>query len=438
MYKQEMNNDGGNRWFGMTIRFILLTVFFLIQILAFAQSKKELERKKAQLRQDIEYTNELLSQTKKNKSASLSQLIALNQKISYRAELISTINTELNVVDHEIGHVSTRIDSLNSRLNGLKKQYAEMLYYAYKNQGNYSRLAFIFSAESFNQAYKRLKYLRQLSEYRLRQRDLIVQIQDSLNGKKRELQDVKQDKSRLLTVQVKEKRDLSKEKKEQVSVLNNLTVKEKKLRAELREKQRKEQILASKIEDIIRKEIESARTAARKKNASSGSANVSNKKIENVNSANSTSVLASTPEAIKLSNDFESNKGRLPWPVEQGIISSSFGRHAHPVWRDVVVNNNGVDINSKKGAKARAIFDGRVLRVIMVVDKYAILVQHGEYFTLYSNLQEVFVKAGDKVITKQPIGLVQTNEDEGKTEVHLEIWRGSNKMDPEGWLAAKR
>lgn len=221
-------------------------------------------------------------------------------------------------------------------------------------------------------------------------------------------------------------------------MLNNLTVKEKKLRADLREKQRKEQLLANRIEDIIRKEIEAARTAAKKKAASSGSANVSNKKIERINSPNATSVLASTPEAIKLSNDFESNKGRLPWPVEQGIISSSFGRHSHPVWRDVVVNNNGVDINSKKGSKARAIFDGKVLRVIMVVDKYAILVQHGEYFTLYSNLQEVFVKAGDKVITKQPLGLVQTNEEEGKTEVHLEIWRGSNKMDPEGWLAAKR
>lgn len=420
------------------MRTIMLVVACLLFSNVHAQSKKELEKKKAQLRQDIEYTNELLSQTKKNKSASLSQLIALNQKISYRTELISTINTELNVVENELGHVSTHIDSLNARLDLVKKQYAEMLYYAYLNQGNYSQLAFIFSSESFNQAYKRIKYLRHLSDYRIRQRDLIVEIQDSLSGKKRQLQTVKDDKSKLLSVQVKEKRNLGKEKKEQVSVLNNLTAKEKRLRADLREKQRKEQILANKIEDIIRKEIESARTAARKKANSSGSASVSNKRVENISSPNATSVLASTPEAIKLSSDFESNKGRLPWPVEQGIISSSFGRHAHPVWRDVVVNNNGVDINSKKGSKARAIFDGRVLRVIMVVDKYAVLVQHGEYFTLYSNLQEVFVKAGDKVITKQPLGIVQTNEEEGKTEVHLEIWRGSNKMDPEGWLASKR
>lgn len=405
---------------------------------AFAQSKKELEKKKQQLHQDIEYTNSLLSQTKRNKSASLNQLVTLNKKITYRAELINTISTEINMVDGEIVHVATHIDSLNDKLSLLKKQYAEMMYFAYKNQGSYSRLAFIFSSESFNQAYKRINYLQQLSDYRLHQRELIVQLQDSLSGKKHQLQEVKNDKTQLLTAQEREKHNLSREKKDQVAMLNSLTVKEKKLRSELREKQRKEQILANKIEDIIRREIELARTAARKKTASSGTASLATRKTDVGNSSSSAIVLANTPETIKLSNDFESNKGHLPWPVEQGMISSSFGRHSHPLWKDVVVNNNGVDINSKKGAKARAIFDGKVLRVIMVVDKYAVLVQHGEYFTLYSNLQEVYVKAGDKVITKQPIGLVQTNEDEGKTEVHLEIWRGSNKMDPENWLAARR
>jgi murein DD-endopeptidase MepM/ murein hydrolase activator NlpD len=123
--------------------------------------------------------------------------------------------------------------------------------------------------------------------------------------------------------------------------------------------------------------------------------------------------------------------------VEKGIISSSFGRHAHPVWKDVVINNNGVDINSSKGAKALSIFEGKVIYVIMVVDKYAVLVQHGEYFTLYSNLEKVFVKVDDKVMIRQPIGIVQTNDEEGKTELHLEIWRGSNKMDPEIWIASR-
>jgi septal ring factor EnvC (AmiA/AmiB activator) len=293
---------------------------------------------------------------------------------------------------------------------------------------------FIFSAEDFNQAYKRMRYLKELSNYRMRQKELIVQLQDSLNGKKSKLQDVKSDKKQLLTTQERQIRELGKEKKEKVEMLNSLASKEKKLRNELRTKQKKQQELSTKIEEIIRREIEAARAAAKRKAAASATASKSTKKLDNRNPA---SILSNSPEALKLSNDFENNKGRLPWPVDKGIISSSFGRHSHPVWRDVVINNNGVDINSTKGAQASAIFEGRVIYVIMVVDKYAVLVQHGEYFSLYSNLEKVFVKVDDKVMTRQPIGVVQTNEEEGKTELHLEIWRGSNKMDPETWIASR-
>lgn len=414
--------------------YLLLLLLFSAPFGGFSQSKNELEKKKTQIQKDIDYTNQLLNLTKKSKTTSLSHLVTLNKKITYRNDLISTINTEIKVVDREINHVSTNIDSLNNSLNRLKKQYSQMLYFAYKNQSSYSRLMFIFSSDGFNQAFKRVIYLRQLSDYRIRQKDLIVQLQDSLNGKKSKLQDVRLDKKGLLVSQEKQKMQLDEEKKEQVVVLNNLSTKEKKLRSDLKEKQRKQQQLSAKIEDIIKKEIEAARASAKKKNISTLSASKSVKKIENTNTA---SVLLNTPATIKLSNDFENNKGQLPWPVEKGIISSSFGRHAHPVWHDVVINNNGIDINSSKGAKARAIFDGRVIYVVQVYDKYAVLVQHGEYFTLYSNLENVFVKAEDKVIAKQPIGIVQTNDEEGKTEIHLEIWRGSNKMNPEAWIAAR-
>jgi septal ring factor EnvC (AmiA/AmiB activator) len=414
----------------------VMAMLIFISPFSYAQSKRDLEKKREALHKDIEYTNQLLKQTKKNKSASLNQLVTLNKKISYRSELISNINTEITSVDKEIGHVSTNIDSLNSRLSELRKQYGQMLYYAYRNQSAFSKIMFVFSASDFNQAFKRIQYLRQLSQYRINQRDAIVAVQDSLNGKKVKLQEVKQDKTELLVSQKKEKNQLSKEKEEQVSMLNNLTSREKKLRAELKEKSRQEQNLANKIEDIIRKEIELAKAANKRQSNSTMTANASKRKTDVPNVT--ASVLSNTPETIKLSNDFENNRGRLPWPVEQGIISSSFGRHAHPVWKDVVTNNNGININSAKGAKARSIFDGKVIRVLLVVDKYAVLVQHGEYFTLYSNLEQVFVKAGDKVITRQPLGIIQTNEDEGKTELHLEVWRGSNKMDPEQWIASRR
>jgi murein DD-endopeptidase MepM/ murein hydrolase activator NlpD len=147
--------------------------------------------------------------------------------------------------------------------------------------------------------------------------------------------------------------------------------------------------------------------------------------------------LNSTPEAIKLSTDFANNRGKLPWPVEQGFISSSYGRHAHPIWKDVIVNNSGIDIGSSKDAGVRAIFNGRVTKVLMIVNKYAVIIQHGEYFTVYSNLKEVNVKTDDFVKTKQVIGKVMTDEDEGKSEVHFEVWKGSNKMNPESWIASR-
>jgi len=213
--------------------------------------------------------------------------------------------------------------------------------------------------------------------------------------------------------------------------VKNLASTEKKLKQRIQDKQSQAAKLDRLIADAIRKEVEAARAAAKKRAASTISANA--KKADVSTSA----ALTMTPEALKLSNDFANNRGKLPWPVEQGFISSSYGRHAHPVWKEVVVNNSGVDITSAKDAKVRSIFNGRVTKVLLIVNKYAVIVQHGEYFTVYSNLKEVSVKTDDFVTTKQVIGKVQTDEDDGKAEVHLEVWKGSNKMDPEQWIASR-
>lgn len=414
--------------------FVFLGFLLIFGQTGFGQSKKELEKKKQQIHKDIEYTNKLLSQTRKSKTASLSQLITLNKQISYRSELIGTIHSEINSVDGQISYTNTQIDSILGRMDDLKKHYADLLYFAYKNQGAFSKLSFIFSASDFNQAYQRLKYLQQLSAYRIQQRNLIRQLADSLSDKKNKLAGVKKDKFQLLTVQQKEKNNLSLEKKEQMQVVNALASKEKKLKGDLKDKQRLEAKLNRMIENAIRKEIESAQLAAKKRSSSTltASANTKKNKIEST-----PYVLSATPETMRLSSAFENNRGRLPWPVEQGFISSSYGRHAHPVWKDVVVNNSGVDINSSKGAKVRSVFEGKVTKIIVIMNKYAVIVQHGEYFTVYSNLQDVAVKSGDIITTKQVIGTVQT-DDEGKSEVHLEIWKGSNKMDPEGWITARK
>jgi septal ring factor EnvC (AmiA/AmiB activator) len=413
---------------------LLLFSIFQFPFSSDGQSKKELEKKKEQLQKDIEYTNKLLSQTRKTKSASLNELITLNKKITYRSELIGTIHSEINSVDGQIDYTNSQIDSILGRMDELKKHYADLLYFAYKNQGAFSKLSFIFSASDFNQAYQRLKYLQELSSYRIHQRNLIRQLADSLREKKGQLAGVRNEKSQLLTVRQKEKNNLDKEKKEQIVVVNSLASKEKKLKADLKDKQKLEAKLNKLIENAIRKEIEAAQLAAKKKAQSTVTASVDKKKTK---VESKPYVLSATPETIRLSNDFENNRGKLPWPVEQGFISSSYGRHSHPVWRDVVVNNSGVDINSSKGAKVRSIFEGKVTKVIVIMNKYAVIIQHGEYFTVYSNLQDVSVKSGDMVTTKQLIGTVQT-DDEGKSEVHLEIWKGSSKMDPEGWITARK
>jgi septal ring factor EnvC (AmiA/AmiB activator) len=252
-----------------------------------------------------------------------------------------------------------------------------------------------------------------------------------------ELQEVKSEKTNLLLAKQDEKKRLDREKQEQVSMLKNLSSNEKKLRGELKKKQAQEQLLSLKIEQLIRKEIESARASGRKRTAGATTASVDTRVPSKTEKYTSPSVLTNTPEALRLSNDFESNRGRLPWPVEQGIITGTFGKHPHPAWKDVTVNNNGINISSGRGAKARAIFDGKVIMVFKVADKFAVLVQHGEYFTVYSNLETVTVANGDRVVSKQSVGTITDSDGDGRSEVHLEIWKGSVKMNPEPWLASR-
>ena len=399
----------------------LITFCLLCFTGAFCQNKKDLETKKEQLHKDIEFTNKLLEETKKNKSVSLNHLVTLNKKISIREELIRTINSEIGMLQDQINETNSLITSLEKDIKKLKDEYAKMIYFAYKNQSSYNRLMFIFAAKDFNQAYKRLKYFQQYSEYRKTQKELIIKTQQVLSSKKGDLENKKTAKTELLNNEQNEKQMLSSEKTEQVEVLNSLQEKEKDLKTQLKKKQKDEEKLNKAIEDIIRREIEEARKRAEKEGRKT------------------TAAFALTPEAQKLSDDFASNKGKLPWPVEQGVITETFGEHPHPVLKGIVTKNNGVDINSNKGAVARAVFDGEVSGVVVIPGAYkAVLVRHGEYLSVYSNLEEVYVKMGDKITTKQNIGLIHTNDEDSKTEVHLEIWKGTTKMDPENWLFKKK
>ena len=405
-------------------RYIRLLWVFLLLLLCnpvFSQTKKELEKKKQQLQREIEETNKQLQATSKSKKLTASQVDALKKKIRLRQELIGTINGELDALSNEIVSTSGEITSLENKMNQLKDEYSNMIRFAQRNQGSYQRMMFVFASEDFNQAYKRLKYLQQYSEDRKRQAALIDSTQKQLSSKKQELEVKKDEKTSLRNAELKQKKDLEIDKKEQDKVLANLQDREKKLKKQLEEKQRAKRRLDKALDDLVRKEIENAK----KKATASGKKNVT-----------SSNVFSLTPEAQKLSSNFAGNKGKLPWPVEKGRITSSFGEHPHPELKGIMVKNNGVDIQSAPNSQARSVFDGEVTGVITIPGaNSAVIIRHGEYLSVYSNLESVFVKKGDKVTTRQKIGKVYSDTEESITEIHLEIWKGTIKLDPAGWLA---
>lgn len=406
---------------------MLFALIFIANSDSYAQSKKELEEKKKQLQKEISLTNKLLSETKKNKETSLDELVKLKSKITARQELISAINQNIRIVSKDISETQHSIAVLQADLERLKSEYAKMIYYAYKNRSNFDKIMFIFSSENFNQAYKRLKYIQQYSSFRKKQAETIIKTQTELKAKIEKLNQEKQEKSALLSLEEQEKQKLAVEKTEQEATVQKLQSKEQELKTNLRSKEESARKLQKAIEKIIEEEIRKAREAAEK-------ANKGNKNP----TTNTKTGFPLTPEALKLSNSFASNKGNLPWPVAEGIITDRFGQHPHPVLTGIEINNNGIDISTVNGAIARAIFDGEVSSVAIIPGGgKVVMIRHGEYLSVYSYLNEVYVKKGDKITTKQHIGTMVNESDKSKTNIHLEIWKGMTKLNPEYWIYRK-
>ncbi|HUH32638.1 MAG TPA: hypothetical protein VLZ28_01720, partial [Daejeonella sp.] len=334
------------------MRFVKFLLFFLIigctqDVLA--QSSAELKRRKETLTREIESLNQSLRKTSSSKSLSLKQIKALNTQIRLREEKINTINSEVRLLNNEISDNSNTVRSLQSQLDKLKKEYAAMVLFAFRNQSAYSKLMFIFASSDFNQAYKRLKYLQQFSTYRKKQAKYIQGTQKDLNVKITELDHNKREKTSLLGDQEKEKVTLGKEKNSQSRVLSGLSRQEKKLKQELTAKQKESARLNRAIQNAINREIEEARRRAEEEaRAAAAKAKAENKEAPAAKPiSKGSSILAATPEAAKLSSDFLGNRGRLPWPVASGIITEGFGIHKYGT--NVTTENNGVDIKTAEG-----------------------------------------------------------------------------------------
>ena len=398
---------------------LLLGIALPTQTIVAQEKRTELENTKKQLEEEINLTNQLLEETKKSKMLSLNELNMLQAKIRKRQNLIATLQKQIQNTDSRLQRTRNDLKKTQNELSKLKKEYGKMLVFANKNRNGLNKLMFLFAADDFNQAYRRLKYLQQYSSLRKRQIERMTTAQAQLNNQKTQLEVEKEEKIRLFDDEKKQQVLLSNEQKQVDQTVRKISDQEKKLQKDIRSKEQEALKLQRQIESIIAEEIRKAQ----------------NRKAEN-KSASPDKLSNLTPEEIKLSNSFTQNRGKLPWPVERGIISSRYGEQPHPVLKKVTIKNNGIDIATPAGSEARAVFDGVVVSVNRITPtNNAVILRHGDYFTVYSNLEQTYVKRGDNVSTKQLLGSIHTDKSEGKTVIHFELWQNKNLVNPSLWLA---
>ena len=398
-------------------------------------SQKDLLDKKKKLQEEIEYKKKLLAEIKGNKNKSMIQLAIINNKIKDHEALIETLNSEISEISNQISETHSHITSKEEELKKLKQDYANMVVNAYKNRNAYDHLMFIFCANDFNQAYQRLKYFQVYTELRKKQAEEIERKKNELKKNLDGLEQKRSEQNNLLNDKETEKMNLSQEKDDKTQVLTELQQKESDVKEEIARKKKQADKIKKLIDKLIADEIKKQNEILKEKNRNKPK---NNKEEPKKKKDNEELRIDLTPEEQLTSKNFEGNEGRLPWPVEKGVITERFGPHEHPDLPGIIVNCTGVEITSNKGAIARTVFDGEVVAISEIegVEGKVVIIRHGEYLSVYYALENVYVQKGDKVKTKQEIGKVLTDEN-GKTELHLEIYKGKKLLNPEEWIVVK-
>lgn len=409
------NNRGVGLWL------VLILCLFFGQ--AVAQSKADLEKKKQESLRKIKEAETILAQTRNEKRATLGQLSALQAQISASEELTRITSRELRILDSEIGELGMVVGALERDLSQLKQEYAKMVYNSYKAHKGYSYLTFLFSAPTFNQLVMRVKWLEQYKEARQLQLDQIRKVQDLMGLQQQQVKVKRQQQQKLLDEQVAQSQQLLALQQQQSHTIAKLSEQEKNIQNDLGQRRKDLQQMEAMIAKLVREEIERARREAE----------AEAKKVKTAAATASASApVPLTPEATALSNSFEGARSRLLWPVASGFVSNKFGEHQ--VYKQVKLENSGVEIQTNENEIVRTVFDGEVRRVFFMPGmNNVVMIQHGQYFTVYARLKDVTVKPLQKVKAKESIGAVFTNKD-GVSELHFEIWKGDQKLDPEHWL----
>ena len=396
------------------------------------KSKKQLQSEITSLQKEISTANQLLKKTTKDKEMTLNEVNILDKKIKQREKLITAYNDQIAVLDEEINAGQSNIKALNSDLSKLQKEYAKMIVFANKNRSHYDRLSFIFASKDFNQAFSRLRYIREFTEARKKKMEQIANTERQISSAVEASQQAREEQTALLKDEKAQQDALKKEKEQLNGQVAKLKKKEGSIQQDIKNKQQQAKKLQKAIDDIIAEEIRKANEEAERKRREEAAKN----KGKTTAPTPKEKGMALTPAEKTLSANFVNNKGKLPWPVERGVISSSYGKHTSVVSDKVTVTNNGIDIATTENAQARAVFDGEVSSVTKLTGANTVVIlRHGEYFTVYSNLENVTVKRGDKVKTKQNLGTVHTNKTEGKTELHFELLKEQSRQNPANWLS---
>ena len=387
---------------------LLVLLVFACGSVAFGQgkSKSQLQREKQQSVERIKEVEKILSETTAKKKNTLGELSALNQRIVEQQNLINSIKKEINLLNTEIRENNDIIDVLDDDLQKLKKEYASMLFAAQKASNSTTRLTFLFSSKSFDQLVMRLRYMEQYGETRKLQAELIAGVQAELGQQVKQIEGKREEKNKLLQDGENENDQLATLKKKQYTLVKALEKEEKQLKRDLESTRKALVVLDRKINDIIKEEMEREALARR-----------SNKSV-----------------SVALSSSFEENKNKLPWPVSTGFISQRFGRQNHPVLKGIVTQNDGVNIQTKQNEKVKSVFDGEVRSVAFIPPfGNTVIINHGEYFSVYAGLKDVYVKTGQRVSTNQEIGQIISNK-EGISELRFQIRKQFTALDPQAWL----
>jgi len=377
--------------------------------------QKNLENQRKQLQEEIKQINKLLFSNEKQKKTVLTEVEDLTLKIDVRVRLIRVTNEQANRLTQQINVNQRSIDRQRKELKTLKEDYSQMILKSYQSNSGQSRMMFLFSSESFLQAYKRTQYLNQYTSFRKKQGELIAEKTITLQQLNLDLLDQKLKKENLVKENKTAQQQYQKEQSNQQKLIKQLKKKERSFVSQIKKKQKKAEAINKEIQRLIREAIAASNRAAGKKT--------------------NAKVFTLTPEDQLISDNIIANKGKLPWPVEQGVVIQKYGKQPHPVVKTTMIQSNGVTIATPPSSEARAVFEGKVMSIIgFKGSNPTVLIQHGNYITTYSNLGEVYVVKGQKVKAKEKIGKVFTNPETGKTELKFSVFKNSSPTNPKGWL----